>query len=313
MSELNQVFNITGPVFAIIAIGYLAIKYSILSRDASKSLAGFTVNFALPALLFKAISERPLSQLFNSDYLLVYAGGSLLSFTALFLIYRKLRQEKLAASAIFAMGGSFSNSLMIGYPVILQLFGNAALAPLALTLMVENFIMMPLALTLAETGRNTGSDRVKLLLTVLLRVIRNPIIMAIICGVIFSFSGLQLPVIILKVVDSFALTVSGVALFAIGGMLVGIKIRLMLTDISLIMASKLIVHPLMILLMISLVPQISKFNAAVALILASMPMFGIFPVIGQKYGVGQACAAVLVPTTIASFISLNIVIWLVGI
>jgi len=312
MSGLYQVFSITGPVFMIILIGYLAVKFTIVPQGASQALSAFAVNFALPALLFKAISEKPVAEVFNSDYLFGYGVGSLLAFFLLFLISKKLRSKTVSHSAIYAMGGSFSNNLMIGYPVIIQLFGSVAMVPLALTLMVENFLMFPLTLMLADAGANAGEHRVRVLLQSFRQVLRNPIIVAIITGVLFSFFNVTLPQPALKVIDLFAATVSGIALFAIGGLLVGINVSSVVKDISLILPTKLFIHPLMVLMVFSLIPGMEPLMVASAVILASMPMFGIYPIIAEKYGLGSTCAAVLVPTTMLSFISLSLVIWLVN-
>lgn len=311
MSGLTQVFGITGPVFIIILIGYLAVKKSIVPKGTSQALSAFSVNFALPALLFKAISEKPVSEIFNGDYLLGYATGSLLAFMLLFILTLRLRRKSISEGAIYGMGGSFSNSLMIGFPVIVQLFGSAAMVPLALTLMVENFIMFPLTLILADVGLSNGESRVRVLLQSFRQVLRNPIILAIIIGVLFSALGITLPQPALKVIDLFAATVSGIALFAIGGLLVGINVSSVVKDIAMILPVKLFIHPLMIMLVFSFIPGMDPLLIAAAIIMASMPMFGIYPIIAEKYGLGSTCAAVLVPTTVCSFVSLSLVIWLV--
>ncbi|MEH6579769.1 MAG: AEC family transporter [Amphritea sp.] len=313
MSELYQVFNVTGPIFVIILIGYLAVKYSIVPQGSSQALSSFAINFALPALLFKAISEKPVAEVFNPEYLMGYAGGSLLAFALLFFLSMKLRKNSISHSAIFAMGGSLSNNLMIGFPVIIELFGNVAMVPLALTLMVESFIILPVSLIMADAGVKFGQNRLKVLLLTFRQVLQNPIIVATILGIVFSYLQFSLPQPMMKVIDLFSETVSGIALFATGGLLVGIRIRSVAKDLSLILPTKLIIHPLMVLLVFSFIPGMEPLLFASAIILASMPMFGSYPIIAEKYGLGQTCAAVLVPTIVLSFITLNTVVWLVDI
>ena len=48
------------------------------------------------------------------------------------------------------MGLCASNSAFVGYPIALQLFGPAASVALALCSLVENLLVMPLSLALAE-------------------------------------------------------------------------------------------------------------------------------------------------------------------
>lgn len=153
MFDLSAVLGVTGPVFFIMLLGYAAVKYGWVPANSTQAFSAFAVKFALPALLFKSISEMKVSEFFDGRYLTGYAVGSLLAFGGLFAVCVFLRRKNLSHSAMFAMGGSFSNNLMIGYPIVIQLFGAAAMTPLALTLMVENFIMFPLALILADIGR----------------------------------------------------------------------------------------------------------------------------------------------------------------
>src|SRR5262245_21489053 len=56
-----QVFLIVAPVFALIAIGYVASLSGLLSQIAHNGIAEFAFSIALPALLFRtiAIAEVP--------------------------------------------------------------------------------------------------------------------------------------------------------------------------------------------------------------------------------------------------------------
>lgn len=310
MSTLHQVLGITGPVFAVIAIGFLATAFRIVPEGSSRVLGSFAINFALPAMLFKSISEQTVTDIFQLNYVLAYALGSLLTFGIIFTLVRRGRGLGYTDSAIFSMGASYSNTLMLGFPITLQLLGEAAMIPLAQTLMIENFLMMPLALTIAEAGTSAESNRGKVFIQALKRVFRNPIIIAIFLGMAVSLTHLELPATANKVIDLFAVTVSGVALFAIGGMLNGLQLHRLMADVTLTLAGKLLLHPLIMALAIYLIPGIDPVSSTAAIVLASLPMFGVFPVIGHRYGLGQACAAILVPTTIASFVTLNVAIWL---
>jgi hypothetical protein len=49
-----------------------------------------------------------------------------------------------------------------------------------------------------------------------------------------------------------------------------------------------------------------------AVLLAAMPMMGIYPILAQSYGKEDLGAAALLVTTIASFFSLSGLIWLMG-
>ncbi|WP_261844938.1 AEC family transporter [Aliamphritea ceti] len=312
MQGFTYILSLTSPIFLLIGLGFLVVRLGYLSRDAIRTFAWFVINFGLPAAMFKALSSRSFQDILHFDYLLIFGLGSLLSFAVLFVIAR-LRNKSLTECAMFGLGGSLSNSLMIGFPIIMQLFGEAALVPFALTLIVENFFILPLALALADTGQQRNEGFLRSLGAALPQLLKNPVVMSIGVGLVSALTGLQPPAFVNKAIDMLAVTVGGLALFTIGGMLVGLKPRGMLTDISVIVLGKLILHPLCIVLMILLMPPMPALFQSVALVLACMPMFSIYAVFGMRYGMDELCSAVLLPATLLAFVSINLMIWILDV
>jgi malonate transporter len=311
MQDLGYILSLTSPTFILIAIGYLVVRTGWMPKENVRSLAWFVVNIALPVALFKALSSRSFHDILHYDYLLVYGLGSLFTFVALFTVAR-LRKKTITECALFGLGVSVSNSLLVGFPIVWQLFGDEALVPFTLTLIIENLFILPLALALADTGERKNSHFFTAFAKSILPLFKNPIILSIILGITSAAFGIQPPEVASKVIDVLALTVGGVSLFAIGGMLVGLKTRGMMTDLSSIVAGKLIIHPLFIFVLLLFFPTMPLLYQHVAILLACMPMFSIFAVIGMRYQYGGLCSAVLLPTTLLSFITINLVVWLIS-
>lgn len=312
MHDFTYILSLTSPTFILIAMGYVTVRAGFLQKDSVRTLAWFVINFGLPAALFRALSSRSFQDILHYDYLLIFGLGSFLSFMLLFIL-AKLRKKSLTECAMFGLGGSISNSLMVGFPIIMQLFGDAALVPFALTLIIENFFILPLALALADTGQHEGSSFFRALGKSLPLLLKNPIIVSIGLGILSAATSVHPPEFVGRVIDMLAVTVGGVALFTIGGMLVGLQPKGMMMDLSSIVLGKLIMHPLAVFIMILLFPPMSPLFQSVAILLACMPMFSIYAVIGMRYNLGGLCSAVLLPATLISFFTINIVIWLLGI
>jgi malonate transporter len=311
MQDFSYILSLTSPTFMLIAIGYLVVKMGWMPKENVRPLAWFVVNIGLPAALFKALSSRSFQDVLHYDYLLVYGLGSLLSFATLFILAR-LRNKTITECALFGLGASVSNSLMVGFPIVTQLFGDEALVPFTLTLIVENMFILPLALALADTGQQKNSHFFTAFAKSLPQLIKNPIILSIALGLASTAFDIQPPELANKIIDVLAVTVAGVSLFAIGGMLVGLKTRGMVTDLSSIVVGKLIIHPLYIFVLMIFFPAMPQLFQHVAILLACMPMFSIFAVIGMRYQYGGLCSAVLLPTTLVSFITINLVVWLIS-
>lgn len=138
---------------------------------------------------------------------------------------------------------------------------------------------------------------------------KNLIISGIVAGILYSVLNVHLPVFIESTIQLVATAASPVALFVIGGSLVGLKLAGQRTDIGAVALSKLILHPLAVLGVLWLMPATDPTLMVAAVIFAAMPMLSIYPVLGQKYGLDGFCAATLLVTTILSFFTISTLLW----
>lgn len=305
-AHFQYVFSTIMPVFLVIGLGYLAFRRRILPENGHKALAAFVFNFGLPAAIFSALSTKSLGEVWHTDYILAYTLGSLVAFGLVFIYAIWMLRRTPVESVVLGLGGSFSNSLLIGFPIIFFLFDTPALIPFSLTLIVENLIMLPLLLGLADMADNqAGANFGAKVKETALNLSKNPIVLSIVLGVMCSAIELHPPQAAERIIDMLASTVTGVALFTIGGGLVGVSVAGMKREIGTVMLAKLFIHPLAILVMLMLVFQLDPMMSSVGVILASVPMFGVYAVIGQRYQMGGLCSAVLLPTTLLGMLTVS--------
>lgn len=305
-----NVFSITFPIFLIIAIGYAMVRFEIVSKAGVPFLGRFVISFALPMLVFKALSQRSFGEIMNANYLAAYGLASLLLLLIGFAFAYTRQKKGVPESVMFGLGISFSNSGFVGYPILMQLLGPVATVALALTMIVENLVMLPLAIALADSGHNKGSGFLQTFWKTLKGLVKNPIIIAIVLGLAAALFKIHLPAPLFKAVEMAASASGPVALFVIGGALVGLELKNMLSDISLIVVGKLIIHPLTVLAMLMVVPPFEPVLQVAAVAAACCPMLSIYPILGQKYGLEGRCAASLLAATVASFFTISAAIWL---
>lgn len=303
-----QILAITAPIFIIIGLGFFAARWGLLSREQIRGIGTFVVTFAMPALVIKALAERPIGEVLNPGYLTAYALASLGAFGVGMLVFRFYRRAPLQNRAIAAMGMACSNSAFIGFPIAYVAAGPSAAVALALGMLVENLLMIPLALALAEAGLHKGGSIGMVLAATFKRLGRNPLIIAIIVGVILSVLDIRLPTAPLKVVEMLAQASAPAALFVIGGVLYGTKVRGQLNEIALIATGKLLLHPLLLGLMFLLVSGVEPAMMLAGLVFASAPMMSVYPILGQRFGVEGRCAAALVITTLTSFFTISLLL-----
>lgn len=302
---MNAILSTTGPIYLSIAVGFLAARWGLVSKADGQVLGRFVLNFALPAMLFNALASRNFQDVLHPDYLLAYALGSLLSFGVVWWLARRTAAGDGSLRALMGMGSSCSNSGYIGYPILLQLLGPAAGVGLALTLLVENLLMIPLGLSLAESGRAAHAPWQQHVKASLVRLTRSPLMWAIVLGFFFSMLGWRLPEAVGRTVNLFSAASVGTALFVNGCSLVGLRVQGLAPQVSGILLAKLLLHPFGVGLFLWLLGPVEPTLMVSGLVLASMPMMGIYPIFAQRYGHEGRCAAALLMTTLASFVTIN--------
>jgi malonate transporter len=308
-----QILAITAPIYLIIAAGFLSVRFGLFSKPDMRVLGRFVINFCLPALIFNALSKRPLGEVLNGPYLLAYAAGSLTVVLIGMLVGRRLRRQSIPLATMQSLGMAASNSGFVGYPIVLQLLGPTAGVALALTMLVENLLVLPLCFAMADNEGQDASRRWHHTLAVSLRnLLKNPMVLAILAGFGSSLLGLHLPAVLAQTVQIVATASSPVALFVIGGSLVGLKLAGVRRDLAWVSCGKLLLHPLAVFTMLWLLPPalyVAPELRVAAVLFASMPMLSIYPVVAQKYGLEGFTAAALLVATVSSFVTISSLLW----
>lgn len=99
-----DILAITGPIYITIALGFLTTRMGLFSPADMRVMGKFVINLALPALLFHALAQRPLGEILNAPYLLVYTLGSLITIAVGWLWARRVAGQDGTTSAYYAMG-----------------------------------------------------------------------------------------------------------------------------------------------------------------------------------------------------------------
>jgi len=305
-----DILAITGPIYITIALGFITTRLGWFKPADMRVLGQFVIRLALPALLFNALAQRPLDEILNGRYMLVYAAGSLVTIGLGWLWARRVAGQSGTTSAYYAMGMACSNSGFVGYPIGLLTLGPIAGVLLGLNMMVENLLLIPLLLALAESGQANGGAWHRVLRQTLVNLLRNPMVLGLLAGLLVALMGWKLPAPVARTVTLFAQASGALSLFVIGGALVGLRVQGMRRQVAQIVAGKLLLHPLAVLGVLLLLEAAGVMPLApqqrIGVVLtAAMPMMGIYPILAQKHGHEGLAAAALLGCTIASFVTIS--------
>jgi predicted permease len=203
--------NIVAPVFLIIAVGYFARRLKIINDVFVDVTSKFVFQVTLPVFIFLEISELDLSQVFNVDQILFITLSTIITYLIIWvgtIPFIKNPEDKSA----FIQGAFRGNYAIVGLALIFNLFGDVALGKATLILAFLLPVYNVLAVIVLTVPKHQGKINFN---TIFVEIIFNPLILAVIFALPFSYFKIKLP-------EAFLSTGSYIADLALPLALVGI-------------------------------------------------------------------------------------------
>ncbi len=311
----NPVVSSLLPVVLLIAIGFIACRVGWIRAAASKDLSNLVFMVLTPALLFRTMSTVHVEQL-NFKPVAMYFVAALLLFTSLLL-----QQGVSRRSAVLALTVSFSNTVMIGIPLIGLAYGKAGLVTLFTLISVHSLILLTLTTVVLETvtaheGRRDGQGgRHHMLLTVLAAVksgIFHPVPFPIILGLLFAQTGLSLPAVVDQPLHLLGNAFGPIALLLVGVTLTQVQIGPHLKSALALSMLKNLVLPALV-TALGWAMGITGLPLTVMIITASLPVGANVFLFAQRYEVAQdLVTASMAVSTVLALVTITLVMSLVG-
>jgi len=309
---MNNIIFLVLPFFALVVAGYAAARMRILDAAGVVGINRFVYFFALPALLFNKMAESDFARMIGeSAFVLAHLTAGLMVLGLGWIAARVLFKASTSNSAVMALGGCYGNIGFLGIPLLVSVLGNGAAAPLSLMLLVDVAFFIPFATTLIHVSRS-GGVRLRFFKTVLWSVTKNPLIVAIAVGFVFSATRWGLPGELAGFTDLLGQAAAPAAMFALGAVLAGRPISDGAGEASLVSVLKLAVHPLVIWGAMTVFGIDAQWRL-IATLGAATPVAAALFVIAQEHDAMplRASTAVLLSTAV-SLITLPVLItWLV--
>ena len=299
----------TLPFFAVIGLGYLAGRRGFFTPEATGYLTKFVFYFALSAFLFHFSATLPLSSVLQPDFIFAYLSASALvyGFALLVALGRKVPLDEAAIEAHCAVIGNVG---FLGVPMLALLMGPEAIGYVVMVLAVD-LILFGSLIVMLIVGSRDGQVRFATLWALVLGLLKNPMIMSISAG--FIWSGLGLP--ILAPLDEFLSMLGSAAtpgaLFAIGASL-AFKSAERLHVAAWISFSKLVIHPAAVAISALFIFQLDSYAASVMLAAAALPVAGNVYILAQHYAVApvRVSASILISTFFSILTVPAVIAWL---
>jgi malonate transporter len=291
------------PVILFIAIGYAAGRIGWIRAVAVKDLANLVFMVLTPALLFRTMSTVRVEDL-NFEPVAIYFAAAALVFAVSMAC-----MGFSSLSAARSLANTFSNTIMIGVPLVGLLFGDEGLVTLftlisvhALVLLTAATVVFEMAVAREHAGRPGAVQRP--LWRTVLQAVRNgilhPIPLPIIAGLLFAQTGLVVPELLDKPLQLLGQAVGPLALLLVGVTLAYTRVGQQFKPALRIALVKCIAHPLALAAM-GWALGLSGLPLAVMIVAAALPVGANVFLFSQRYEVAEeeVTASVAVSTALA--------------
>jgi len=184
---MTPVVSIVLPVFGTVALGYLLARRQFFEADVGAALVRFMYYVAIPAMLFGNLLEASLPAQIPWSYLLAFYLPAILIFGVATVLARKCFGWRRGEEGIAGMAATYSNMVMLGFPLTLAAFGSEGAVPMFILLATQSIILFPLV-SLCVEEREVDGPRWR----AVLKLAFNPIILSLVFGVIANINSLEL-------------------------------------------------------------------------------------------------------------------------
>ena len=269
-------------------VGYVTASVGWFDQVAIRGLTRFVFDFAVPMLLLRTISTATLPDVIPWDYLASYYLGTFIILLSGLGITRLLWQRTFSQQVINAFSSSFSNTVLLGIPIILLTFGDRAALPLFIIIGTHGIIMVPLFTIMLEMGKS-GRAPIK---TVIVRtsygLFTNPLIIGLLSGLSCNLFEITLWKPLDEMAKLLANSVTSCALFALGATLASFRKNIPWQEVPMIVILKTILHPVVVWGLATLVFRVKEVIWIQVLVLLAAQPTGVNPFLfASRYNVGQ--------------------------
>ncbi len=311
MLAFSHILALTAPLFLLIALGYALCAWGGWSSVAGDALTRFVFSVALPVLLFRLMSGFSRMPSATPDVLVAYFGGCLFVFFVGRLVARHLFHMDGIAQSVFALGGIYSNNVLLGIPMAQMTLGDAAMPAFSLVVMFNVLLLWTLCTVSVEWARHgtlsfTGIGKTTR------EVLTNPIVASIVIGTAWSFTGIEIPDVLDRTMQLISQAAVPLSLIALGMGLAKFGVRDGWRASMAITALKLLLQPLAVYALARAL-DLAPIQMQAVVLMAALPVGANVYLMSRQFDtLGGPVASSLVVSTALAAVTTPIVLLLLG-
>lgn len=301
--DIMVVFQTMLKLFLLLVLGFVLFKCHIFDEYTNKKISALIVNVASPMIIISSIAgvegnDKSIVFLMIGAGILMYIG-----FIILGKIINRIFPFPKKDWPVYECMVVFANTGFMGYPVLLDVFGQEAVFYASLIHMAFNFFVYTYAiLCLTKSDDSEFKLNFKQLLT--------PGIVLIFIGILIYLFDMQLPSVLMDTINSIGSLTAPLSMMMIGSSLAVYPIKDSFTDWhSYVFAFvRLIIVPFMTMIICRLL-HINPYYANITIITNAMPVGSMVLMLATQYNANvKIVTKNIVVSTLLSVITIPIVV-----
>lgn len=310
MDNLIFSLNATIPVFLIIVVGYVLKRMGMIKEGFVNDANKLLFNVTLPCLLINDLMNCGIKENFEAKYVGYCFVTTLACILITWVIAKNVIKDK-SIVAEFVQGSYRGSAAVLGIALIQNIQGDSGMGPLMIVGSVPLYNAFAVIILTVENSKRDPEQKFKdTLKKALLGVLKNPMIISILVGVLMSYFDISLPNIAEKTVSSLAKLTTPLALLSIGAAFEGTKALKMLKPTIVASLIKLIVQPLVFLPIAGLLGFNSSEIVALLIMYGAPTTASCFIMSKNMNHDGTLSSSIIVLTTLLSAFTITLWIWI---
>ena len=215
MESFLVAVNAVVPFLCYITFGYVMKIKGVVKEDFLQQLNKMVFKVFYPFMTFYNIYKADASSL-PRPVMLIFCGVSILVLEVILVLTVPRLVKENPRRGVIIQAIYRSNFVLFGLPLTVSVFGDVASSVAAMVVTVVITIYNTTSVVILEMFNSEGKTDVK---TILVNVVKNPLLQGAMVGLVFFFLGIHVPKSLLTPIAAFADATSPVALFVLGGTL----------------------------------------------------------------------------------------------
>lgn len=285
------VFSVLFPVLAIALLGYAFVALRWFDKSDTDTLTRFTFSVLIPALLFVSTARSEFKLADSLEFLAAYYVVVLAIYVLGIVVAARLFGYKAEEQSVFAMGCAYSNTTVVGIPVVAQALGEEALVPLFFIISIQNLVMFTVGTIAAEREHLSSNSVLDAIRGLFRQLLSSPITASLILGLSVNAAGIPIWDPLFNSIELLSRAAVPASLFVLGMSLRQYRLRHEIGPALTMTVINILLLPALVALSMFVWFDVDPLWAKAGVLASAMPVGISAYVFARRYGIGHGSVA----------------------